>query len=135
MAIAARSVGEGEPIIEMNTTPLIDVLLVLLIMFIITLPLMTHSTTLQIAGGGQSVVIPEVTVVEIDFDGAVLWNGALVRDFAELEAMLRREGARMEQADLQVRPDGRAAYDTVARVLALAQRSGIKRIGVSSPDD
>jgi len=135
MAIGARTVGEGEPIIEMNTTPLIDVLLVLLIMFIITLPLMTHSTDLRIGRGARSAVIPEVVVVDIDFDGAVLWNGALVRDFEQLEGLLRQEAARKDQVDLQVRPDGRAAYDTVARVLALAQRSGIKRIGMSSSDD
>jgi biopolymer transport protein ExbD len=131
MAISTRAVGDGEPIIEMNTTPLIDVLLVLLIMFIITLPLMTHSTTLQMSGNsGPS--IPEVIYLDIDFDGAVLWNGELVRDFEQLEGFLRHEAAKAEQADLQVRPDGRAAYDTVARVLALAQRSGIDRIGVSS---
>ncbi|HMN46681.1 MAG TPA: biopolymer transporter ExbD [Povalibacter sp.] len=135
MAISARTVGEGEPIADMNTTPLIDVLLVLLIMFIITLPLMTHSTNLQLAGGTPSAVIPEVVYVDIDFDGAVLWNGVLIQDFAQLERLLRQEAARKDQADLQVRPDGRAAYDTVARVLALAQRSGIKRIGVSSADD
>ncbi len=136
MAIGARTVGEGEPIIDMNTTPLIDVLLVLLIMFIITLPLMTHSTNLQIGGGvAERVVIPDVVYVDIDFDGAVLWNGALVRDFEQLEGFLRHEAARANQADLQVRPDGRAAYDTVARVLALAQRSGIERIGVSSGTD
>jgi biopolymer transport protein ExbD len=134
MAISARTVGDGEPIIEMNTTPLIDVLLVLLIMFIITLPLMTHSTTLQVSGK-PGLSIPEVVYLDIDFDGAVLWNGALVRDFGQLEGFLRHEAAKAEQADLQVRPDGRAAYDTVARVLALAQRSGIDRIGVSSTTD
>ncbi|HEY6642839.1 ExbD/TolR family protein [Povalibacter sp.] len=134
MAMGTSAIGDGEPITEMNTTPLIDVLLVLLIMFIITLPLMTHSTSLQVArqGGAQ---IPQVVYVDIDFDGVMLWNGALVRDFAQLESFLRQEAGKVNQADLEVRPDGSAAYDTVARVLALAQRSGMKRIGLASATD
>jgi biopolymer transport protein ExbD len=134
MAMTATAAVEGDPIVEMNTTPLIDVLLVLLIMFIITLPILTHSTSLQLQGveGGT---LPETIYVDIDFDGAIVWNGTLVKDFNELEGYFRHEGARVAQADLQVRPDRRAQYDTVARVLALAQRNGMKRIGVSGGVD
>ncbi|MFL6547783.1 MAG: ExbD/TolR family protein [Povalibacter sp.] len=134
MAMSRASMGEGEPIIEMNTTPLIDVLLVLLIMFIITLPLMTHSTTLQVSGGTSVARIPQVVQVAIDFDGLVLWNGEPV-DFAKLERFFLAEARKGEQPDVQVSPDRRARYDTVARVLAIAQRSGMKRIGVDNDFD
>jgi biopolymer transport protein ExbD len=132
MAMSPARMGENEPIIEMNTTPLIDVLLVLLIMFIITLPLMTHSTTLQMPGAGkQTASIPEVVRVVIDFDGLVLWNGQPV-DMAQLESYLASEAKKPEQPDVQISPDRRAKYDTVARVLAIAQRTGMKRIGVDT---
>ena len=130
MAMSAQVAGEGDPIIEMNTTPLIDVLLVLLIMFIITVPLMTHTTSLQMSGT-TTAQVPEVVYVDIDFDGAVFWNGTLVADFEQLERFFRTEAGRQNQADVQVRPDRRAMYDSVARVLALAQRSGIERIGIA----
>ncbi|HEY5809778.1 MAG TPA: biopolymer transporter ExbD [Povalibacter sp.] len=128
MAMSAR-MDESDPIAEMNTTPLIDVLLVLLIMFIITLPLMTHSTTLQV-GGTRVATLPEIVYVDIDFDGVVSWNGNVVTDLAQLESFFVAESAKSSQPDVQVRPDSRATYDIVARVLAIAQRSGIKRIGV-----
>lgn len=135
MAMSARTACDGEPMMDMNTTPLIDVLLVLLVMFIITVPLMTHSTTLQVAAGAGPATFPEPVVVGIDFDGTLSWNGAQVDDFAQLEQLLRSEAGQARQADLQVRPDRRAQYDAVARVLALAQRSGMQRIGVSGVAD
>jgi biopolymer transport protein ExbD len=113
----------------MNTTPLIDVLLVLLIMFIITLPVMTHTTTLQTASGSPSIKIPEVVQVVIDFDGLVSWNGEPV-NLQQLEHLFVSEAAKREQPDVQISPDRRAQYDVVARVLAVAQRSGMQRIGM-----
>ena len=134
MAMSAARMGDEEPIIEMNTTPLIDVLLVLLIMFIITLPLMTHSTTLQMPSVGKVDQLPAVVQVVIDFDGLVLWNGEPV-NLSELERLFHSEAAKLEQPDVQVSPDRRASYDTVAHVLAIAQRSGMKRIGVDNNFD
>ena len=136
MAMSSTGRGEGEPIIEMNTTPLIDVLLVLLIMFIITLPLMTHSRMLQMSGGqpARLAKVPEVVRVAIDFDGVVLWNGVPV-EMGELERYFAAEAGKAEQPDVQISPDKRARYDTVARVLAIAQRAGMKRIGVDSHFD
>lgn len=125
---------DNDPIVEMNTTPLIDVLLVLLIMFIITLPLMTHSTTLQLPHGRVMTAPPEVIQVHIDFDGTIVWNGTPVTDLGQLEGLLRDEAARARQRDLQVTPDRRATYDTVAQVLAIAQRSGMRHIGVGGYD-
>lgn len=132
MAMSVGSGGEGEPMMEINTTPLIDVMLVLLIMFIITLPVMTHAVKLdmprQNANPPPQTEIIEPIRLDIDWDGAVIWNGSLVQ-LADLEGYFRVEAAKSPQPELHVRPDRRANYDTVAKVLALAQRNGMQRIG------
>jgi biopolymer transport protein ExbD len=127
------SVGssEGEPMMEINTTPLIDVMLVLLIMFIITLPVMTHAVKLDMprqTNAPPPDVMIEPIRLDIDWDGTVIWNGSPVQLDA-LEGYFRVEAAKNPQPELHVRPDRRANYDTVAKVLALAQRNGMQRIG------
>jgi biopolymer transport protein ExbD len=127
------SVGssEGEPMMEINTTPLIDVMLVLLIMFIITLPVMTHAVKLDMprqTNAPPPDVVIEPIRLDIDWDGTVIWNGSPVQLDA-LEGYFRVEAAKNPQPELHVRPDRRANYDTVAKVLALAQRNGMQRIG------
>jgi biopolymer transport protein ExbD len=111
-------------------TPLIDVMLVLLIMFIITIPVMTHAVKLDMprASNAPSQVQPVVINLEIDFDGTVLWNGTPV-DIESLEGYFRREAANDPQPELHIRPSKRAKYDVVARVLASAQRNGMRKIG------
>jgi len=122
--------GEDEPMMDINMTPLIDVMLVLLIMFIITIPVMTHAVKLDMprATNAPSTVQPVVINLEIDFDGTVLWNGNPV-DMESLEAYFRREAAIEPQPELHIRPSKRARYDVVARVLASAQRNGMRKIG------
>jgi biopolymer transport protein ExbD len=122
--------GKDEPMMEMNMTPLIDVLLVLLVMFIITIPVMTHAVKLDMprANNAPSTVQPIVINLEIDFDGTVLWNGTPV-DIESLEGYFRREAASEPQPELHIRPSKRAKYDVVARVLASAQRNGMRKIG------
>jgi biopolymer transport protein ExbD len=122
--------GEDEPMMDINMTPLIDVMLVLLIMFIITIPVMTHAVKLDMprASNAPSVVQPIVINLEIDFDGTVLWNGTPV-DLEALEGYFRREAANDPQPELHIRPSKRAKYDVVARVLASAQRNGMRKIG------
>jgi biopolymer transport protein ExbD len=131
MAMSVGSGGEEEPMMEINTTPLIDVLLVLLIMFIITLPVMTHAVKLdmpqQTPPKNDSVIIEPIRI-DIDWDGTVIWNGSVVQ-LDQLEGYFRTEAARSPQPELHVRPERRANYDTVAKVLALAQRNGMQRIG------
>ena len=132
MAMSVGSGGEGEPMMEINTTPLIDVMLVLLIMFIITLPVMTHAVKLDMPRP-NSQPPPETEQIEpirldIDWDGAIIWNGTQVQ-LGSLEGYFRVEAAKNPQPELHVRPDRRANYDTVAKVLALAQRNGMQRIG------
>ena len=122
--------GEDEPMMDINMTPLIDVMLVLLIMFIITIPVMTHAVKLDMprATNAPSLSQPVVINLEIDFDGTVLWNGTPV-DIEALEGYFRREAAIDPQPELHIRPSKRATYDVVARVLASAQRNGMRKIG------
>jgi biopolymer transport protein ExbD len=132
MAMQVGGGGEGEPMLDINTTPLIDVMLVLLIMFIITLPIMSHAVKLDMPRPSQSPPpqeeITEPIRIEIDWDGTIIWNGSVVQ-MGQLEGYFRTEAAKNPQPELHVRPDRRARYDTVAKVLALAQRNGMQRIG------
>jgi biopolymer transport protein ExbD len=130
MGMSIGGGGEDEPMMDINMTPLIDVMLVLLIMFIITIPVMTHAVKLDMprASNAPSQVQPIVINLEIDFDGTVLWNGTPV-DIESLEGYFRREAANDPQPELHIRPSKRAKYDVVARVLASAQRNGMRKIG------
>jgi biopolymer transport protein ExbD len=131
MAMSVGGGGEDEPMMDINTTPLIDIMLVLLIMFIITIPVMTHAVKLDMprASNAPSLTQPVIINLEIDFDGTVLWNGAAIPDIDQLDVYFRREARNDPQPELHIRPNKRADYDTVARVLASAQRNGMKKIG------
>ena len=130
MSMSIGGGGEDEPMMEMNMTPLIDVLLVLLIMFIITIPVMTHAVKLDMPRPTNAPKLAEPIVInlEIDFDGTVLWNGAAVT-VDSLDAYFRREASAEPQPELHIRPNKRASYDVVARVLAAAQRNDMRKIG------
>lgn len=132
----ALSIGANDgsgPIADMNTTPLVDVMLVLLILFIITLPVMTNSTNLHI-GGSDIASARDAIDLQIDFDGTILWNGTVVEDLAQLERYFVVEAGKANQPELRVLPDRRASYDAVAKVLAIAQRSGMQRIGFAGQE-
>jgi biopolymer transport protein ExbD len=130
MSMSIGGGGEDEPMMEMNMTPLIDVLLVLLVMFIITIPVMTHAVKLDMPRPTNAPKLSEPVVIqlEIDFDGTVLWNGSPVT-VDSLDGYFRREAANDPQPELHIRPNKRASYDVVARVLAAAQRNGLLKIG------
>ena len=130
MSMSIGGGGEDEPMMEMNMTPLIDVLLVLLVMFIITIPVMTHAVKLDMPRPTNAPKLSEPVVInlEIDFDGSVLWNGSPVT-VDSLDSYFRREAASDPQPELHIRPNKRASYDVVARVLAAAQRNGLLKIG------
>jgi biopolymer transport protein ExbD len=125
--------AEGEPMMEINTTPLIDVMLVLLIMFIITIPIMTHAVKLDMPRPNPNAVEPpvppEVIELEIDFDGTIYWNTTQVTSFGQLEKFFSVEAAKEPQPELHLRVNKRAKYDNVAKALALAQRQGLNKIG------
>ena len=132
MSISSR---DSDPMVDMNTTPLIDVMLVLLIMFIITLPVMTNNTRIDLPHGDtKNTVKHEVVSLSIDFDGTMLWNGNVVSSYEQLEQYLRSAAAQASPPELHVRPDKRAKYDQVAQVLAMAQRNGIQRIGFAGQE-
>jgi biopolymer transport protein ExbD len=124
--------GEGEPMIEMNMTPLIDVMLVLLIMFIITIPIQTHAVKMNMPIGSSTPPPkpPEIIRIDVDFDGAIGWNGVLVADRAELEAKLATVAAQADQPEVHLRPNKLVTYKVVAMIMASAQRLGVTKIGI-----
>jgi biopolymer transport protein ExbD len=124
--------GAGEAMCDINTTPLIDVMLVLLVTLIITLPVMTHAVKLDMPQDTHQPppdTPPEVIDLEIDFDGTVVWNGTSIPNIDTLESYFHTEAAKDPQPEIHLRPDRRAKYDVVARVLAAAQRNRMKKIG------
>jgi biopolymer transport protein ExbD len=130
----SMTVGANDgPMMEINTTPLIDVLLVLLIMLIITLPMMTHAIKVDMPQSGEGEPVQPIEIM-VDFDNTLLWNGEVVAGYDELEARMREAQRSSDQPQLHVRADRRAQYDSVAHVLAIAQRSGMQRIGIQGND-
>lgn len=121
---------DGEPMIEMNVTPLIDVMLVLLIMFIITIPVQTHAVKidLPVPTDSQSNVDPEKNKVMIDPAGTITWNGTPV-DLAQLAQYLEQTKALPVEPELQVQPDPYARYIVVDNVMAVIKRSGVGKLG------
>ncbi len=127
--------GGGEPdvVLDINTTPLIDVMLVLLIMLIITIPIQTHAVKLDMPVGpppAAAPVQPDVVRLEVDFDGTIVWNGQLVPDRAELDARLAAAAQQAVQPEVHLRAHRLANYKYVAAVLASAQRLGVSKIGL-----
>jgi biopolymer transport protein ExbD len=124
--------GDGDVIMDINTTPLIDVMLVLLVMLIITIPIQLHSVSLNLPTGNPPppLVKPEIMKVDIDFAGAIYINGDLVADRAALEERFALEAAKPVQPELHLRPDKKAKYEIVAGVMAAAQRLGLTKIGI-----
>ena len=118
--------------VDINTTPLIDVMLVLLIMLIITIPIQTHAVKLNMPVGTPPppLVPPEVVTIEVDFDGTLIWNGRVLPDRQELEARLRAAAEMPDQPEIHLRPNKLVKYESVAMVMASAQRLGMKKIGL-----
>jgi biopolymer transport protein ExbD len=133
----AMSVGSaGGAMCEINTTPLIDVMLVLLVTLIISLPVMTHAVKLDMPNPNAQPPPPdqppEVIDLEIDFDGTIAWNGTPVTGMEQLEGYFKSSAAKDPQPEIHMRPDRRARYGVVAQVLAAAQRSHMQKIGFTN---
>ena len=124
--------GDEEPLTEMNMTPLIDVMLVLLIMFIITIPIQTHAVKMNMPVGPSAPPPkpPEIVRIDVDFDGTIGWNGSIVADRNELEAKLAMLAAMPDQPEVHLRPNKLVTYKVVAMILASAQRLGVTKIGI-----
>jgi biopolymer transport protein ExbD len=127
--------GDGDEmdvVVDMNTTPLIDVMLVLLIMLIITIPMQTHAVKLNLPVGNPPPppVPPQVVTVDVDFDGTISWNGETVPDEASLQDHLKAAAAADPQPELHLKPNKLATYHYVAHVMADAQRLGVHNLGL-----
>jgi biopolymer transport protein ExbD len=124
--------GDDEVMVDINTTPLIDVMLVLLIMFIITIPIQTHAVRMNmpVTPPLEVPVPPQIVRIDVDFDGTLGWNGEIVGGRADLEARLAGIAALADQPELHLRPNRLVTYKHVAGVLAAAQRLGVTKIGI-----
>jgi len=132
MSVGSGGGSEPDVMVDINTTPLIDVMLVLLIMLIITIPIQTHAVKLNMPVGNPPppTVPPEVILVEVDFDGTVLWGGDLVPDRPTLDAKFVAAAQQQVQPEFHLRPNKIVAYKHVAAVMASAQSHGITKIGL-----
>jgi biopolymer transport protein ExbD len=134
----AMNVGTGgagaEPdvMVDINTTPLIDVMLVLLIMLIITIPIQTHAVKLNmpVVKPPAPTTPPQIVNIDIDFDGTLIWNGEILAGRPELEARMRNAAAMQEQPEIHLKPNKLVKYRNVAMVMASAQRLGLTKIGI-----
>ncbi len=137
MAMSVGATESGAPMMEINTTPLIDVMLVLIIVLIMSIPVMTHATKLDMpqTNNPPPPVRPDVIQIDIDFDGTIVWNGTAVAAVSRSSrrSPLRRggtaEAAGRPQPEIHLRPDRRSRYETTALVMAAAQRNRMKKMG------
>ncbi len=123
-----------EPMMDINTTPLIDVMLVLLIMLIITIPVQLDAIHMQLPVGAAppppQELPPEPLRIDVGADGTVLWNGEALPDTGALDRRLEALAARPAPQPIHLRPDRQAPYAVVAHVLASAQRDGLSRLAI-----
>ena len=127
-----QSLDEPEVMMDINTTPLIDVMLVLLIMLIITIPVQLHSINLDMPTGTPPPAIKKPTIVRIEIDArnVVHWNDKILTDRAELDTLLQLASQQQPQPEVHIKPQGKAKYEAVAGVLASAQRNGLTKLGI-----
>jgi len=124
--------GEAEVMVEMNTTPLIDLMLVLIVMLIMSLPPQTHAVKLDmpVTSPPTDVEPPPVIDIVVDFDGSIYWNSELITSGDRLQSYLKSAARAEPRPEIHLKPNKLAKYDAVAKVLATAQRLGVKNIGI-----
>ena len=131
MAMSAGT-SDDEPLGEMNTTPLIDVMLVLLVMFIIMIPIQTHAVKIDLPANSQTPpanpIKPDINKVSIDPAGTVTWNGSPI-DLVTLRQYLDSTKVMVPEPELHVQPDANSRYDVVDQVLAVIKKSEITKLG------
>lgn len=130
MAMSTNS--GGGPVADINITPLIDVMLVLLVMLIITIPIQLHAVNLNMPIGNPPppLVLPEVVKIDIDDRGVTYWNGEVVPDRGALEEKIKAAASQAVQPEVHLRPDKESKYSIAAGVMASAQRLGLTKIGI-----
>jgi biopolymer transport protein ExbD len=133
-AKARRQINATLPVPDINTTPLIDVMLVLLVMLIITIPVQLHSVDLNLPiappQSSPPPVPPQVVRLDIVPGDAVLWNGEAVADEAALRERLAQAGTQATQPEVHVRPQPGASYDRFAAVMTAVNKAGLTKLGV-----
>ena len=124
--------AEGDVMVDMNTTPLIDVMLVLLIMLIITIPIQLHSVNMNMPPPSlnKPLVEPEIVKIDINEASQIFWNGTMVADRNELQAKMAAAAALPTQPEIHLRPNKLAKYEIVAYVMAASQRAGLVKMGI-----
>ena len=123
--------GEEQVNSTINTTPLVDVILVLLIIFLITIPVVTQSVTLELPKETNipTTTKPENILLAVTRDGDVYWNTRQMRDADELVERLKKESVKVPQPEVHIRGDQNARYESVGRVVVACQRAGIAKVG------
>lgn len=132
MATRIPEASANEEISEVNTTPLIDVMLVLLVMMIMTLPVQKHGVKMESGQMPASETPPLSIHIDIDPDGTIVWNSEPLGGLDALDARFRQESLKSPQAQVQLRPSALASYDVVANVMASAQRNHMVRMGFAN---
>ena len=123
--------GEDEPVSAINTTPLVDVMLVLLIIFLITIPVVTHTVPVKLPEerNQPSQTKPKDIVIAVDKEGQIYWANAPVPDLPTLLDRLKVEAVKVPQPEVHIRGDQEARYQTIGQVVFTCQRAGIAKIG------
>ena len=123
--------GEDEVVSTINTTPLVDVMLVLLIIFLITIPVVTTSIPVQLPKERNEIreTKPENIVISVDQQGRIYWNDLRINSTTQLIDRLKKISVLVPQPEVQIRGDGGAKYDSVGRVIYACQRAGIAKVG------
>jgi biopolymer transport protein ExbD len=131
-----RAVVDDLPVADINTTPLIDVMLVLLVMIIITIPVQLHAVNLHLPVGDPppSAHKPEVVQIDIAPGGSLAWNGTPLADASDLKAHLASAAAQPEPPEMHVRPDQAAKYDAFAAVMVAVNQAGLTKVGVTGSE-
>jgi biopolymer transport protein ExbD len=131
MNVEPSSGGEDETISTINTTPLVDVMLVLLIIFLITIPVVTTSIPVQLPKERNEVreTKPENIVLSVDANGKIYWNDLQIKTNAALIERLKKVAVLIPQPEVQIRGDGGARYEGVGRIIYAVQRAGIAKVG------
>ena len=124
--------AEGDVMVDMNTTPLIDVMLVLLIMLIITIPIQLHSVNMNMPPPSlnKPLIEPEIVKIDINEANQIFWNGVVVADRNDLQAKMAAAAALATQPEIHLRPNKLARYEIVAYVMAASQRAGLVKMGI-----
>ena len=133
MGMNVGSGAEGDMMVEMNTTPLIDLMLVLIVMLIMSLPPQTHAVKLDMPVTNPpetDAPPPPVIDIVVDFDGSIYWNNEAVTGGEQLKSYLKSAAHAEPRPEIHLKPNKLAKYDYVAKVLATAQRLGVKNIGI-----